>query len=472
MQDTKNLEIYVEKLFKEEKCPGLSVCLRGPEGVILEKGYGYGDMEKTKPIGPDTIFGIASMSKSMTSLACAILEAEGKLSFSDPVVKYFPEFNIPGTPEESVTLRHLAMHTTGIPPISLLTWSIVMNTPRRDPDASKEIMESAPNNMDTIEDIIDYISNSGTYETLGAPGEQMSYSNEGYAILSYVVDKVSGVTLEEFLDERIFKPLGMTRTVLDLDGKEAIELANGDITDLFDLDENKELYADKRWSKLPPYRGCACVKSTAKDITKYYQMLSQNGKFEGKQIIDPKAVEILIGREFPETSDPFYCFGLSKRLFKDKVICEHSGGLHGVSSNGGFIMGGYSAAALCNQGSKSVQQFVWACYNFVLGLPLDTSHAFAIPSKEKFSMPEALVGKYMSKEDIPASYCIVTQDENSNLLAKYYEDDLELHYCKDTLFSARYVENPEEQRTTMRFLIRNGEAWAVKCYNRIYQRVD
>lgn len=471
MYDTKKLDSYLENLFKEKNYPGLSLCIRGPEGIIFEKGYGYSDMKKTRPVGPDTIFGIASMSKSMTALACAILETEGKLSFSDPVAKYFPEFSIPGTPKESVTLRHLAMHTAGIPPIPPLEWSIVMNTPQRNSEASGKLKESAPNKMDTIEDIIDYIANSGEYEPLGAPGECMSYSNDGYAILSYVVDKAAGITLEKFFEERIFKPLGMTRTVLDLDGKEAIFLANGDITDLFDLDDDGKLYSDQRWSILPPYRGCACVKSTARDITKYYQMLSQNGIFEGKQIIDRKAVEILIGREFPETRTPFYCFGLNKRLFNGHVICEHSGGLHGVSTYGGLIKDGYSMTALCNQGDVSVEPFIWACYNFILGLSLDTSQAYAIPSGVKFSMPEAVVGTYISREAVP-SYCIVTMDEDSNLFAKYYDEDLKLHYCEETLFSARNINKPVEQRTTMRFLIRNGKAWGVRCYTRVFQRID
>lgn len=472
MKNTKELAAYLDDLYAEVKYPGLSVSFRGPEGVIFEKSYGHADMDKTRPIGRDTIFGIASMSKSMTTLACAILEAEGKLSFSDPVKKYFPEFSIPGTPDESVTLGHLAMHTTGLPPNPLLIWSIVMNTPRRKPGSPSKIAETAPNKVDTIDDIIDYISNSGSYEPLGAPGEQMSYSNEGYALLSYVVDQAAGMPLEEFLEERIFKPLGMNRTVLDLDGQRAIEISNGDITDLFNFDENDELYADQRWSTLPPYRGCACVKSTANDMTKYYQMLSQKGVFEGRQIIDPKAVEILIGREFPEIDEPFYCFGLNKRVFNDRVICEHSGGLHGVSANGGFIMGGYAATTLCNQRSAAIQKFNWAFYNFVMGLPLDTSHAYAIPSGENFSMPEAIVGTYRSLEDIPESYCIVREDEDSNLIANYYNVDYKLAYCKDTLFSARHLDKPDVQRTTMRFLIRNGKAWGVRCYNRIYQRVD
>ena len=73
--------------------------------------------------------------------------------------------------------------------------------------------------MDRIEQIVDYIS-AGNYQPV-APGEYMSYSNEGYALLSYIVDQAAGITLEEFLKKRIFEPLGMTRTVLDLDGGEA-----------------------------------------------------------------------------------------------------------------------------------------------------------------------------------------------------------------------------------------------------------
>jgi len=470
MYDTKKLDDYLEKLFEEKKYPSLAVCVRGPEGIIFEKGYGYCDMEKSIPAGVNTVYGIASMSKSMTALACAILETEGKLSFSDPVIKYFPQFSIPGTPKESVTLRHLAMHTAGIPPIPPLEWSIAMNTSERDSETSRKLRESSPNKMDTIEDIIEYIANSGAYEPLGAPGECMSYSNDAYALLSYVVDQAAGMPLEEFLEERIFKPLEMTRSVLDLDGKEAIALANGDIADLFDLDDDGNLYSDRVWSVLPPYRGCACVKSTARDITKYYQMLSLNGNFEGKQIIDPKAVEILIGHEFPETPYPFYCFGLNKRIKGGKVICEHAGGLHGVSTYGGLIMGGYSMTALCNLGDVSAEPFVCACYNLILGLPLDTSHAFAIPSGKKFSMPQAVVGTYISREAVP-SYCIVSSDGDGNLFANYYDEDLVLHYCEETLFSARAVAEPDIQRTTMRFLIRNGMAWGVRCYTRVFQRI-
>ena len=372
--DVQKFEQFFKKKFEEKGYSGMAVTIRGPEGKIFEKGFGKRSISRDLAPDGDTVFGIASMSKSFTTLACAILQTEGKLNFSDPVCKYFPDFHIPGTPDECVTLRNLAMHNAGIPPIPPLEWSIVMNSVERDTEYSRKLRASSPNKMDTIEDIIDYIANSGAYEPLGAPGEYMSYSNEAYAILSYVVDKAAGMTLEEFLDKRIFKPLGMNRSVLDLDGSEAESMSGGNITELFERDENGNLYSDKNWSVLPPFRGCACVKSTANDMSKYYLMLAQGGKFDGKQIIPAEAVEILIGHEFPETPRPFYCFGLNKRTRAGRVICEHSGGLHGVSTNGGLIKEecgkpGYSVVALCNLGDASTESFMWACYNMILNLP-------------------------------------------------------------------------------------------------------
>ena len=235
MERNKNvLEQYLDNMFDKKEYPGIAICIRGPEGILFEKGYGYRNMEKKKEVNGDTVFGIASMSKSLTALACCILDVEGKMSLEDPVVKYFPDFHIPGAADECVTVRSLAMHRAGLPPMEPLEWSIAMNSKERDTHWYREMLRTSPNKMDKIEDIIDYIA-EGNYEPLGAPGEYMSYSNEGYALLSYIVDQASGITLEKFLMERIFKPLGMNRTILDLDCSEARALAGDDnITSLFE----------------------------------------------------------------------------------------------------------------------------------------------------------------------------------------------------------------------------------------------
>ena len=94
----------------------------------------------------------------------------------------------------------------------------------------------------------------------------MSYSNDAYAILSYVVDKAAGQSLESFLEERIFRPLGMTRTVLDLDGSEANKLgSDGNITELFEKDEDGNLYSRHRSlptiQKFHPHRHVSLIAS-------------------------------------------------------------------------------------------------------------------------------------------------------------------------------------------------------------------
>lgn len=151
---------------KKEGYPGIAVTIRGPEGILFEKGYGYRDVEHQLPADTHTIFGIASMSKSITALCCAILATEGKLSLEDPITKYFPTLHIPGIPDECVTLRMLAMHRAGLPPMEPLEWSIAKNSRERDDDWFRRMAAEAPNQMDQIGQIVDYIS-AGNYEPLG-----------------------------------------------------------------------------------------------------------------------------------------------------------------------------------------------------------------------------------------------------------------------------------------------------------------
>lgn len=467
MGDVEKLESCLAELFERRGYPGMAVCVRGPEGVLFEKGFGYRSMEPKKGVDGDTVFGIASMSKSMTALACCILQAEGKMSLDDPVTDYFPDFHIPGAADECVTVKTLAMHRAGLPPMEPLEWSIAKNSIERESKWYREMLRTAPNQMDRIEQIVDYIS-AGNYEPLGAPGEYMSYSNEGYALLSYIVDQAAGITLEEFLEERIFRPLGMTRTVLDLDGSEARKLAEGNITSLFERDEDGKMVWDDNWSVLPPFRGCACVKSTARDMAKYYQMLADGGRWMGRQVIPAEAAELMYGREFPLRDRPFYCMGLKKRLIGGKMVCEHSGGLHGVSSKGGFMEGGYAVVVLCNEGDLDMEEFQWICYNFILGLPLETRHDYAVPSGRKFSRPDMLCGDFLSKEGLPAR-CAVRVEEGE-LTADYHGRKVRLLHCGGACFAAVEFDHPERRVETLRFYIRDGKAWGVKCDTRIYQR--
>lgn len=467
-RNTEELDRALSDLFYKKGHPGIAVTIRGPEGILFEKGYGFRDMEHQLPADEHTIFGIASMSKSITALACAILHTEQKLNLEDPVTNYFPDLHLPGIPDECVTLRSLAMHRSGLPPMEPLEWSIAMNSAERDSDWFRQMRTTAPNKMDTIEQVIAYIS-AGDYEPLGMPGDYMSYSNEGYAILSYVVDQAAGISLEEFMTQRIFAPLGMTRTIQDLDAQKARLLADGNITSLFERGEDGSLIQDDSWSILPPFRGSACVKSTSHDITKYYKMLSDGGMWEGVQVIPKEAVDLVIGSAFPLQEYPYYCMGLEKRLIAGKTVCEHAGGLHGVSTKGAAIEGGYSCAVLCNEGDVSMDEFQWICYNFILGLPLSQTHRWIEPIDASFSMPEALCGDFVAKEGVPA-HC-VTWLEDGQLTGTFCGEPVDFLFCGKTIFAIVDRQDHNKRISTAEFYLKNGSAWGVRCYTRIYQKV-
>ncbi len=465
-RDVKILDEFLEKKIKELELPGVSVAVRGPSGALFEKGYGVRDVAMETAPDQDTIFGIASMGKSMAALSCAILAAEGKMSLEDPVTKYVPSFRVPGNPKEAVTVRSLAMHTTGIPPMEPLEWSIAVNSPGRENDWAKQMRASSPNKMDKIEDIIEYIANC-PYPTLGGVGEYMSYSNEGYAVLCYVVDAAAGMPLEQFLDERIFGPIGMTRSTLDEDASRAREIAGGNITALFEKEDGK-LYVDEDWSILPPFRACACVKSTAHDMSRYYQCLSNGGMIDGKQAIPAEAVELLIGAAFPEQEKAFYCLGLDKRTLDGHVLCSHSGGLHGVSSEGTFFKGeGYSCVVLCNQGEADVDELTWALCNWVMEEPLDRPLRWLYPTGTEFSEPEMLVGSFICHEGVPVTAKIYEKD--GGLYVDKDNDTFRLAFCGETWFQ---LKKDDKVCGRVRFHIRDGKAWGAQFYTRVFQRIE
>ena len=463
--NTAAVDSKIKELIARDKLPGVSICIKGPDGIVFEKGYGQRDAEGLIAPDPDTMFGIASMSKSITSLAISILECEGRLSWDDPVYKYFPKFRVPGAARDTVTLRTLAMHTSGIPPMEPLEWSIAMNSVNRKSDWIDQMRKTSPNSMSTIDQIIEYIAEC-TYPTVGAPGENMSYSNEGYAILSYVADMAAGIPLEQFCAERIFAPLGMSRTIMDDDCAGAKQLSGGNITSLFEY-ENEVLVCDDDWSILPPFRGCAMVKSTARDMAAYYRCLSNNGMHEGKQIIPAAAVNALIGDWLPSSDIACYGLGLYKRVKCGHTICEHSGGLHGVSTKGGLLMGeGYGFAVLCNLGDADMDDIMWVLYNEIMGLPLDTSHRWFVSVGHKFSDPDMLEGSYICHEGVPA--VVKVSCESGSARAVISGNETDLIYCGGTRFLAMDAKEPDRLRGRLEFFIRNGHAWGVRVGSRIY----
>lgn len=466
MFDSAALSATLARWAEKKRLPGVSACIMGPEGPVYTFCHGFRDKNLSVPVDEHTVYGIASMSKSITALCACILASEGKLDLDAPVSDYLPDFRLPGQPREAATVRHLAMHTAGIPPMEPLEWSIAMNSPdRTESEWLAQMKRTAPNRMETIGQIMDYIASCG-YDLVGAPGETMSYSNEGYAVLSYVVDVAAGMPLEDFMQQRVFDPLGMTRSVLDNGIDVARKIAWDNITSLFEWTDDT-LSCDDAWSILPPFRGCAMVKSTARDMATYYRALSNMGMHEGRQVIPAHAVDLLVGRYHPLSPIATMCMGLYKREKAGHTVCEHSGALHGVSGKGALLLGeGYGFAALSNLDDADLDEIVWAMLNAVMGLPLEESHQWFVPTERAFSAPQMIRGRYIGHEGVPSVVCIHCQDDT--LTGTRDGEAFTLQYCGGTRFLAIHAQG--EIMCKLEFLIRDGRAWGVRCGTRVFAR--
>jgi CubicO group peptidase (beta-lactamase class C family) len=172
--------------------PGCAVGVSRAGTPIVQKAYGMADLEHDVPNRPDTIFEAGSVSKQFTAAAVLLLAQEGKLSLDDPARKYVPELPDYGAP---LTIRHMLQHTSG-----LRDWGEVASLAGW-PRTSR---------VHTHAHVLEILSRQ---KALNFPsGTQYSYSNSGYNLAAIIVSRVSGKSFADFSRERIFAPLGMTRT--------------------------------------------------------------------------------------------------------------------------------------------------------------------------------------------------------------------------------------------------------------------
>jgi CubicO group peptidase (beta-lactamase class C family) len=182
----------IDELFRDYNrpdLPGASVMVILNGKVLLAKSYGLANVEDKIPASPDSNYRLASVSKQFTAMSVMILADAGKLSFDDPITKFFPEFPAYGT---NITVRLLLNHTSG-----LLDYENLIpegtTIPVLDINALRLVAQQDKTNF--------------------PPGTQFRYSNTGFALLALIVEKVSGMTYPAFLQKHIFQPLGMKHSL-------------------------------------------------------------------------------------------------------------------------------------------------------------------------------------------------------------------------------------------------------------------
>jgi len=197
-QTLAELEAEILKVMEKTKTPGLAVTLVSREGELWTAGLGLADVAIKRAATAETPFRIGSITKSLVSLAALMLIEEGKLALNDRLASRAPEvwFDNPWEETDPVRLVHLLEHTAGFDDIRLREYALL------DPDIP-------------LKEALDYYPVSRV--SRWRPGTRFSYCNSGPSIVAYVIAKITGLTFEDFVAERLFQPLGMETATFFLD---------------------------------------------------------------------------------------------------------------------------------------------------------------------------------------------------------------------------------------------------------------
>ena len=296
------VDALFESYIADGRMAGVIVAIARKGRLVHFRTLGRMDMAKNQPMMKDAIFRMASMTKPITSVAVLMLYEEGLFQLEDPVSWYIPELagmqpetmSAEGGEVREMTVRDLLTHTAGLPtrqdPRHEQVWT--------DPDLTLKQM----------------MAEVGKLPLAYAPGTEWRYSR-ATNILGYFVEVLSKQPFEDFLEEWIFRPLGMIDTRFFVPEKEALRVPAA-----YSVNEEgvtEELWPEARPRDLKPPNaplGSGGLFSTANDYLRFSQMMLNGGELDGVRLLGPKTVELMIMDHLPAGVDLPVQFGRRYRL--------------------------------------------------------------------------------------------------------------------------------------------------------------
>jgi CubicO group peptidase (beta-lactamase class C family) len=261
----------IQKFIDAQDISGAVTLVASKDKILALDTIGLADITGKKPMEPNTLFWLASMTKPLTGVSILMLQDEGKLQVNDPVEKYIPEFAALKTPSGQpahITIEQLLTHTSGL----------------------GEGDGAAIKSAHTLADLIPiYLRAPMLYE----PGDHWRYTQSGINIAARIVEVASGLSFEDFASKHILKPLGMKNTTFYPNKKQRSRLATPYVKDEKSGTLTAKPYADYGNKGQPPF-GNAGLFSTGPDYTRFCQMLLNGGTFKGKRYLSSAAFQQLI----------------------------------------------------------------------------------------------------------------------------------------------------------------------------------
>jgi CubicO group peptidase (beta-lactamase class C family) len=274
--------------------PGCAVGVVKDGRLVYKRGFGMANLDYGVPNTPTTLFNLASTSKPFTALSIALLAQQGKLSLDDDIRKYVPE--VPKY-DDTVTIRHLIHHTSGIRDYQALMFFGGLET----------------NNAYSNKDILNILARQKNISF--KPGAKYQYSNSGYFLMGIIVERVSGKSLRAFAEENIFKPLGMKNTLIYDNRFEVIKnRASG-----YAIGPDKSIRAR---STLDTLVGAGGVLSSVEDL----YLWDQN--FYEPKVGNKELIKLLTTPGTLNSGEKnSYAFGMWRGEYKGLPIIMHSGNI-------------------------------------------------------------------------------------------------------------------------------------------------
>jgi CubicO group peptidase (beta-lactamase class C family) len=309
-KEVKSFDAYAAQGLTDWKMPGMALALMKDGKVLLNKGYGVRELGKPELFDNQTLFCIASTTKAMTAVCVAMLVDEGKVNWDDKVIDYLPDFRLydPYVTRE-LQVRDLLLHNSGVGNADFL-WAIMDTT-------SDEVLRR----MRFVEPQYSFRSD-------------FVYQNIMYLVAGQLVEKISGIPWTDFVQQRIFQPLGMTRTrslqarVSDSNRATPHYIIDGKVTVIQDWPDDAVAPAGSVWS---------CVD----DMSKWILCMTDSSKYAGGRLLKPGTwteifkPQVLIGEDFYPTMQltkpnwTTYGYGWFQQDYMGKKINFHTGSIDG-----------------------------------------------------------------------------------------------------------------------------------------------
>ncbi len=454
----------IENEMKYWKIPGVAISVIKDGKLWDSMGFGYRNVEEKLLVTDDTQFGIASISKSMTSALIAILVDKGILNYDEQVTTYAPNLVMQDIAAKGMTLRDMLTHMTGF--------------------GTHDALWPGDNTRENLASSLRYIQPCSKYRS------EAIYSNTIYALIGYVAECATGELWDDLMQKYIFDPLHMTRTNCSVD--------------IMKKDDNNSIPYRYRKGKLNPLNiwnldlagPAASVNCTANDMARWLMMHIAGGKSEdGKILIQPKTFKEMhsvqsylgesLGEDLYKCTD--YSMGWRTGKYKGYTIMRHTGKIEGYSSIQAFMPEiGAGVAILTNFHSPTVAfmySTLYTIFDEVMGLEpenwIGKFHGEALPKEEdyldcdlnyfkinekripgtKLSLPlSEYVGTYFDK-----GYGTLTIELINNVLHMKYRDmDIPLeHYHYDTFKADDVLEDVFLISLPVTFNVADGKAKSV-----------